>query len=91
MSMPPFDFWVQGPVDMGKFFLGDGKGCEGSRLIATAANGHAAFASYKPDPAGGWSPWGIQVIEVAGDKIVGHHNFLDKRLFEAFDLPAHLD
>jgi RNA polymerase sigma-70 factor (ECF subfamily) len=91
MSMPPFDFWLQGPVDMEKFFLGAGSACEGSRLIATTANGHAAFAQYKIDPAGGWAPWGIQVIEVAGDRIVGHHNFLDTRLFETFGLPAHLD
>lgn len=33
MSMPPFDFWLLGPDDMAKFFLGDGKGCDGSRLV----------------------------------------------------------
>jgi RNA polymerase sigma-70 factor (ECF subfamily) len=91
MSMPPFDFWLQGPEHLGEFFLGPGGACRGSRLVATAANGHAAFGSYKIDPAGGWSPWGLQVIEVAGDQIVGHHNFLDTRLFEAFALPSHLD
>ncbi len=50
----------------------------------------AAFASYKRDPAGGHAPWSIQVIEVSGDRIVGHHNFLDTTLFAAFGLPAHL-
>jgi len=90
MSMPPYDFWLQGPVEMSKWFLGQGIGCRGSRLLATAANGCAAFGSYKSDPQGGHAPWSIQVIEVAGDRIVGHHNFLDTNLFPTFGLPAHL-
>ncbi len=90
MSMPPYHFWLQGPVEMGAWFLGGGAGCRGSRLIATAANGLPAFASYKRDPAGGHAPWSIQVIEISGDRIVGHHNFLDTTLFAAFGLPAHL-
>jgi RNA polymerase sigma-70 factor (ECF subfamily) len=91
MSMPPFDFWVSGPEHMAAFFLGPGIACKGSRLVATAANGGAAFGSYKPDPAGGWTPWGIQVLELSGGRIIGHHNFLDTNLFAAFGLPAHLD
>jgi len=90
MSMPPYDFWLSGPVEMGKFFLGKGIGCEGSRLLAVEANGMAAFASYKPDPQGGHAPWSIQIIEISGDRIVGHHNFLDTSLFAVFGLPAHL-
>ena len=90
MSMPPYDFWLQGPVEMGRWFLGEGIGCRGSRLVATAANGSAAFGSYRPDPKGGHYPWALQVIEVSGDRIVGHHNFLDTQLFAAFGLPAHL-
>jgi len=91
MSMPPYDFWLRGPVEMGRFFLGQGHGCRGSRLIPTAANGCAAFGSYKIDPAGGHEPWALQVIEVSGGRIVGHHNFLDTALFGAFGLPDHLD
>ncbi len=90
MSMPPFDFWLAGPQEMGAFFLGQGSGCRGSRLVATAANGTAAFGSYKPDPDGGHTPWALQLIEVSADRIVGHHNFLDTRLFAAFGLPAQL-
>src|SRR5438270_1309352 len=90
MSMPPYDFWLEGPVEMGRFFLGAGIGCQDSRLIATAANGSYAFGSYKPDPAGGHTPCAVQVIEVAGDRIVGHHNFLDTHLFAVFGLPAPL-
>jgi len=90
MSMPPYDFWLAGPEEMGKWFLGEGIGCKGSRLVATAANGCAAFGSYRSDGKGGHSPWALQVIEVSGDRIVGHHNFLDTRLFAAFGLPSHL-
>ena len=91
MSMPPYDFWLHGPVEMGKWFLGTGIGCRGSRLLATAANGSGAFGSYRVDPSGGHAPFSLQVIEVSGGRIVGHHNFLDTRLFAAFGLPAHLD
>jgi RNA polymerase sigma-70 factor (ECF subfamily) len=91
MSMPPYDFWLRGPVEMGRWFLGEGSGCRGSRLVPTAANGCAAFGSYRPDGHGGHQPWALQVIEISGDRIVGHHNFLDTALFAAFGLPVHLD
>ena len=91
MSMPPFALWLRGPVEMGRFFLGQGIGCQGSRLVATAANGCAAFGCYHPDGDGGYTPWAVQVIETAGDRIVGHHNFLGTELFAAFGLPARLD
>jgi len=90
MSMPPFNFWLRGPAEMGRFFLGAGHACRGSRLLATEANGCAAYGSYKPDDGGGYRPWAIQVIEVCGDRIAGHHNFVDPDLFAAFGLPASL-
>jgi RNA polymerase sigma-70 factor, ECF subfamily len=91
MSMPPYDFWLRGPANMARWFVGQGAGCRGSLLVATAANGCEAFGSYRVDPAGGHSPWAIQVIEVAGDRICGHHNFVGPELFAAFGLPGHLD
>ncbi len=91
MSMPPYSLWLRGADEIGQFFLGQGIGCEGSRLVATSANGCAAFGSYHRDPNGGHRPWAIQVIEVAGDRITGHHNFLDTKLFAAFGLRAHLE
>ncbi|MEO6125031.1 MAG: sigma-70 family RNA polymerase sigma factor [Ilumatobacteraceae bacterium] len=91
MSMPPFTMWLEGPDQITEFFVGQGAACEGSKLVATTANGCPAFGSYKPDPNGGYAPWAIQVIEMADDRITGHHNFLDTKLFEAFGLPAHLD
>ena len=58
---------------------------------ADVRNGLPAFASYKSDGHGGYYPWSIQVIETSGDRIVGHHNFLDTNLFAAFGLPPRLD
>jgi len=90
MTMPPFDFWLHGPAEMGKFFLGPGGKCRGSRLVATEANGCIAFGCYNPDPDGGYRPWAVQVVEVSGDRITGHHNFIDVGLFAMFGLPARL-
>jgi RNA polymerase sigma-70 factor (ECF subfamily) len=90
MSMPPYDLWLRGPVEMGRWFLGQGIECRGSRLVPTAANGCAAFAAYHPDADGAYRPFALQVIEISGDRIVGHHNFLDPTLFAAFGLPTRL-
>ena len=93
MSMPPFELYVQGADEIGRWFVGQGSGCEGSRLLAIQANGSWAFASYRPDGQGGHAPWSIQVIETDGERIVGQHSFLalgEPRLFASFDLPDHL-
>jgi RNA polymerase sigma-70 factor (ECF subfamily) len=91
MSMPPYDLWLQGPLEVSRWLLGPGAPCRGSRMLATAANGSAAFGQYRVDPEGGYTPWALQVIEVSGDRIVGYHNFIDPKLFPAFGLPTHLD
>ena len=90
MSMPPYHFWLQGPHEMGRWFVGEGSVCQGSRLVPTAANGCAAFGAYHPDGEGGHRPWALQVIEISGDRIIGHHNFLETTLFASFDLPDRL-
>jgi len=90
-SMPPYAMWLRGAADIGRFMLGPGIGCRGSRLLPTAANGCAAFGHYKIDPDGGHAPWALQVIEISGDRVSGIHSFLDaEQLFPAFQLPAHL-
>jgi RNA polymerase sigma-70 factor (ECF subfamily) len=89
-SMPPYAMWLQGAEDIGRWLLGPGSGCRGSRLLSTTANGHPAFGQYRVDPAGGHAPWALQVLEITGDRIVGFHAFLDTNLFAAFGLPAHL-
>jgi RNA polymerase sigma-70 factor, ECF subfamily len=90
-SMPPYAMWIQGSDNIAAWLLGPGIGCQGSRLLPTAANGCPAFGQYRVDPAGGHAPWAIQVLEITGDRISGYHNFLDTNLFPAFGLPTHLD
>jgi RNA polymerase sigma-70 factor (ECF subfamily) len=92
MSMPPFAMWIQGNENIGHFMLEPmPSSCRGSRLVPLQANGCPAFGHYKPDPAGGYSPWAIQVLEISGGKIAGFHAFLDtQRLFPVFGLPPHL-
>jgi len=90
-SMPPYAMWIQGREEIGRWYLGGGIGCRGSKLIATQANGCPAFGQYRIDPAGGYAPWSLQVIEIKGDRISAFNAFLDTDLFSAFGLPAHLD
>lgn len=91
MSMPPLALWLQGPEHMASWMLGQGIGCRGGRLLPVAINGTAGFGSYRQSSPGRWEPWAIQVIEVAGNVIVGHHNFLDPERFAAFGLPMSLE
>jgi RNA polymerase sigma-70 factor (ECF subfamily) len=90
-SMPPYAMWLEGPERIGQWMLGAGIGCLGSRLLPTEANGRPAFAQYRVDPAGGHSPWAIQVIDVSDGRVCAINSFLDTDLFAAFGLPTHLD
>jgi RNA polymerase sigma-70 factor (ECF subfamily) len=90
-SMPPYALWLQGRDEMGKWYLGQGIGCRGSRLVPTAANGRPAFASYRPKGPGVWEPFALQVIETSGGRISAIHNFLYPELFPAFGLPTRLE
>jgi RNA polymerase sigma-70 factor (ECF subfamily) len=89
-SMPPFELWLQGTPDIAKWYVGQGAGCEGSRLVPLALNGCGGFAAYKPAAAGGHEAFAIQVIEVTDGRITGLHHFLYPELFEAFGLPLRL-
>ncbi len=91
LSMPPWDIWLVGPDDLAAWFLGEGKVCEGGRLLPVQVNGTAGFGNYHRVGPGVWEPWAIQVIEVADGKIVGHHNFLYPELFPEFGLPTRLE
>ena len=95
-SMPPFAMWLQGAADIGRWMVQPGpSACRGSRLVATTANGCPAFGQYRPDPAGGYTPWALQILEISQGKIAAMSwflSFLDpERLFPAFGLPLHLD
>ena len=89
-SMPPHPMWLSGPEEVSKWMLGPGAGCEGARLVATTANGCAAFGNYRVAGPGVWEPFALQVIEASGGRISSIHNFLFPELFEAFGLPPRL-
>jgi RNA polymerase sigma-70 factor (ECF subfamily) len=91
LSMPPYDTWLQGPQELADWFLGQGIGCQGARLVPIEVNGTAGFGNYRLARPGLWEPFAIQVIEVAGGKIVGHHNFLYPERFAEFGLPPRLE
>jgi RNA polymerase sigma-70 factor (ECF subfamily) len=95
-SMPPFAMWIQGAANIGRWMVEPGpSGCRGSRLVPASANGCPAFGQYRRDPAGGYAPWALQVLEISGGKITGMNFFLNlldpERLFPGFGLPLHLD
>jgi RNA polymerase sigma-70 factor (ECF subfamily) len=92
-SMPPFAMWIRGAESIGRWMLGPGIGCLGSRLLPTAANGCPAFAQYRVDPKGGHTPWGLHVLHVSGGQVAELTVFIDvdATLFRFFGLPTHLD
>jgi RNA polymerase sigma-70 factor, ECF subfamily len=92
-SMPPHDLWLSGRDDIFAWWVGPGIGCRGSRMLpAPSANGSPAYGQYKPDPAGGYEPWALQVLEVADGKIGELTFFLEtETLFPLFGLPPRLD
>jgi RNA polymerase sigma-70 factor (ECF subfamily) len=92
-TMPPWSEWFVGREAIGAF-LGWAWRSQppGQRLLPTSANGQPAFGYYRPDREGpALKPFAIQVIDLYGDRISGITNFVDAKLFRAFDLPASLD
>jgi RNA polymerase sigma-70 factor (ECF subfamily) len=91
-SMPPFDLWLTGRDDIFTWWFGPGIGCQGSKVIpAGTANGMPAYGQYKPDPAGGYTPWALQVVEVRDGRVGELTFFLDtETLFPLFGLPPAL-
>jgi RNA polymerase sigma-70 factor (ECF subfamily) len=88
--MPPYALWLSGPVDIGRWHLGPGGGCRGSRLLPVMANGTTGLAQYKPSPDGRLLPWAIHMLQFSEGRVIGITNFLDTRLFAYFGLPDHL-
>jgi len=92
-TMPPFELWVQGNENICAWMVQPTPSqCAGSLLVPVRANGVQAWGQYKPDPAGGYMPWGLQVHEVSGGKFSRLTFFIDSaRIFPLFALPPHLD
>jgi RNA polymerase sigma-70 factor (ECF subfamily) len=90
-SMPPFPLWLVGPEEVGRFMLGQGIHCKGSRVLPTSANGGPAVAVYHPAGPDSYEPWAIVLVEMSGGRIGGLHHFLYPELFAEFGLPARLE
>jgi RNA polymerase sigma-70 factor (ECF subfamily) len=89
-SMPPLPLWLRGREEAGRFMLGQGLKCKGSRLLPTTANGAPAAGIYNVAPDG-YAPWAIVVLDVSGGRIGALQHFLYPELFAEFGLPPRLD
>jgi RNA polymerase sigma-70 factor (ECF subfamily) len=64
--MPPSALWIRGAADIGAWMLEPGpSACRVSGLLPTSANGCPVFGQYRPDPAGGYALWALQVLEIS--------------------------
>ncbi len=86
-SMPPYALWIRGADEIGRWMLGPGAECRGSRLLPVAANGTAAFGQYHSDGQGGYRPFAIQILTVRDGRIGQIHTYLEPELFPQFGLP----
>ncbi len=90
-SMPPYELWLQGPDAVRQWLRGRGHGCQGSRLLAAAANGSPAFGQYRVHPEGGHQAWALVVLELEGEAISGWNSFLEvEEWFPRCGLPLRL-
>ena len=89
LSMPPYDLWLRGHASIARWFLNQGIGCKGSRLVPVQANGGTvAFAQWRD---GGAKPWAIIMLDLEGDRIVNMTSYLDvETLFPRFGVPLQL-
>ena len=87
-DMPPFAMWLRSATDIGRWMLGPGRECEGSRLLPVSLNGNPGFAQWRPSgPDGGHQPWALHALELSGGRVFRITSFLDTRLFGLFGLP----
>jgi RNA polymerase sigma-70 factor (ECF subfamily) len=89
--MPPYEMWLGSAQDIGRWMLGPGAACRGSRLLPLRINGAPGLAQYRPAPGGGHEPWSLTVLDIADGRVRRINTFLDTRLFALFGLPAALD
>jgi len=90
LTMPPWEFWVQGRDEIAGFWRGEGAACPTSRFVPTVANGTPALGLYRPSDDGGYEPFAIQLVEVSGGQIAALHTFLEPSWFDRFGLAFHL-
>ena len=89
--MPPYEMWLGTAEDIGRWMLGPGAGCRGSRLLRVRINGAPGLAQYRPTADGGYEPWSLTVLDVEAGRVRRINTFLDTRLFALFGLPERPD
>jgi RNA polymerase sigma-70 factor (ECF subfamily) len=89
--MPPYEMWLGSAEDIGRWMLGPGHGCRGSRVFPLRINGAPGVAQYRPAPGGGYEPWSLTVLDIDGGRIRRLNTFLDTGLFALFGLPPRLE
>ena len=88
MTMPPFAWWLQGRDPIRVALEHSDGSCVGARLLPTMANGSPAFGQYQPD-GDVFRPFSLNVLELAGGRIVHTTTFLDATEdFPRFGLPT---
>jgi len=91
-SMPPLPHWYRGIEAVTDFVVRVPFGsCGRWRYRLTTANGQPAVACYlRPDGAGRYDGWAINVLTVRGSLIAEVTSFIGPEHFAAFGLPAGL-
>jgi RNA polymerase sigma-70 factor (ECF subfamily) len=89
MTMPPFRWWLRGRDQLRAALLDPAASCAGARLVPVAANGTPAYWQLRPAPGGGYRPFALVLLHVAGGLVTGSTTFLDAdRLLTLFGPPA---
>ena len=90
LSMPPWRQWYSGRMAITEFMAWVWRPDRRHYhlLVPTAANRQPAFGHYRSEREGSeWRAFGIQLLMLQDDAIASLTNFVDTRLFNAFDLP----
>ncbi len=90
-EMPPFAGWYQGADNIGRLIDTQ---CPGGvndmRMVQTQANGQPAFGLYMRHHEGGFAPFHLQVLTLAGTRVAHVGAFFDEDMFAVFGLPQRL-
>jgi RNA polymerase sigma-70 factor (ECF subfamily) len=88
IEMPPFELWLRGKDDIGRWLTAVGA-LEDHLVTPVSANGSLAVAAYRPEtPGTPPTALNIQVLDVVGGHISVIHAFVDAALFPVFGLPV---
>lgn len=85
-SMPPYDLWLRGTEQIGRWWRGPGQICRNARTTITSANGQPAVAVYH-DAGHRWEAFAIHVLDCVNGRISAITHFMGPAVFIQFGLP----